>query len=141
MDERVAESMTETRFALVLIGVFGFLAMALAAIGIYGVLSHIVRQRVGEIGVRMALGAEPSSILRLVLRQAVTLTAVGVTIGLAASAWTTRLMQGLLVGVAPVDLTTYTLVALGFFVVAMTASLAPVRRATRVDPVVALRED
>jgi ABC-type antimicrobial peptide transport system permease subunit len=115
--------------------------MALAAIGIYGVLSHIVRQRVGEIGVRMALGAEPSSILRLVLRQAVTLTAVGVTIGLAASAWTTRLMQGLLVGVEPVDLTTYTLVALGFFVVAMTASLAPVRRATRVDPVVALRED
>jgi predicted permease len=141
MDERVADSMTETRFALVLIGVFGLLAMALAAIGIYGVLSHIVRQRVGEIGVRMALGAETSSILGLVLRQAVTLTAIGVVIGLVASTWTTRLMQGLLVGVEPVDVATYALVAVGFFLVAMTASVAPVRRATRVDPVVALRED
>jgi putative ABC transport system permease protein len=141
MAERVADSMTETRFALVLIGVFGLLALALAAIGIYGVLSHIVRQRVGEIGVRMALGAEASSILGLVARQAVMLTAVGVAIGLVASVWATRLMQGLLVGVEPVDLLTYSAVAAGFFLVAMAASVAPVRRATKVDPVIALRED
>ncbi|KPJ75289.1 MAG: hypothetical protein AMS19_14105 [Gemmatimonas sp. SG8_23] len=141
MEERVGDSMTETRFALVLIGVFGLLALVLAAIGIYGVLSHIVRQRVGEIGVRMALGAETSSILALVMRQAVSLTSVGVAIGLVASVWTTRLMQGLLVGVEPVDLLTYAVVAVGFFAVAMAASVAPVRRATSVDPVVALRED
>jgi ABC-type antimicrobial peptide transport system permease subunit len=141
MEERVGDSMTETRFALVLIGIFGLLALVLAAIGIYGVLSHIVRQRVGEIGVRMALGAETSSILALVMRQAVSLTSVGVAIGLVASVWTTRLMQGLLVGVEPVDLLTYAVVAVGFFAVAMAASVAPVRRATSVDPVVALRED
>ena len=141
MESRVADAMTETRFALVLIGVFGILAMTLAAIGIYGVLSHIVRQRVGEIGVRMALGAEASSIVRLVLRQAVLLTGVGVVVGLIASVWTTRLMQGMLVGVEPVDVATYAMVAVGFFAVAMLASLPPVRRATRVDPVVALRED
>ena len=141
MEERVADAMTETRFALVLIGVFGLLAMTLAAIGIYGVLAHIVRQRKGEIGVRMALGAEPSSILGLVAGQAMTLTAIGVAIGLVVSVWTTRLMQGLLVGVEPVDLATYTAVAVGFFAVAMLASVAPVRRATRVDPVVALREE
>jgi putative ABC transport system permease protein len=141
MEERVADSMTETRFALVLIGVFGLLAMTLAAIGIYGVLSHIVRQRVGEIGVRMALGAEASGILGLVAGQVVTLTAVGVVIGLVVSVWATRLMQGLLVGVEPFDLATYAAVALGFFAVATAASVVPVRRATRIDPVVALRED
>lgn len=141
MESRVADAMTETRFALVLIGVFGLIAMTLAAIGIYGVLSHIVRQRVGEIGVRMALGAEASAILRLVLRQAALLTGVGVVIGLVASVWTTRLMQGMLVGVEPVDLATYALVALGFLAVSALASLPPVRRATKVDPVVALRED
>ena len=141
MESRVADAMTETRFALVLIGVFGLIAMTLAAIGIYGVLSHIVRQRVGEIGVRMALGAEASSIVQLVLGQAVMLTGVGVVIGLIASVWATRLMQGMLVGVEPVDVTTYTLVAIGFFAVSMFASLPPVRRATRVDPAIALRED
>ncbi len=141
MDERVSESMTETRFALAVIGAFGALALALAAIGIYGVLSHIVRQRVGEIGVRMALGAETGGILSLVLREAMTLTAVGVAIGLVASVWTTRLMRGLRVGADPVDPVTYATVAVGFFAVALLASAAPVRRATSVDPVVALREE
>ena len=89
----------------------------------------------------MALGAEASGILRLVLRQAVTLTGVGVVAGLIASFWTTQLMQGLLVGIPPLDVPTYALAALAFFAVAMLACWAPVRRATHVDPVVALRED
>ena len=141
MESRVAEAMTETRFALVLISAFGLVAMVLAGTGIYGVLSHIVKQRMGEIGVRMALGGQPSSVLRLILKQAVTLTVAGTTLGLIASLWATRLMQSLLVGVSPLEVPVYVTVALGFFAVAMLACWAPVRRATLVDPVIALRAE
>jgi ABC-type antimicrobial peptide transport system permease subunit len=133
--------MTETRFAMALIGAFGFMALALASIGIYGVLSHTVRQRVGEIGVRMALGAQAGNILKLVIRQGLTLTGVGLVAGLVASVWATQLMQSLLVDVPTTDVTTYVAMALVFVVVAVVASWLPARRATRIDPVVALREE
>ncbi len=141
MEARVDEAMTETRFALALIGAFGVMALALASIGIYGVLSHTVRQRVGEIGVRMALGAQAGNILKLVLRQGITLTGIGLVAGLIGSLWATRLMQSLLVGVPATDMATYAVMAAVFIVVAIIASWAPARRATRIDPVVALRED
>ena len=141
MEARVDEAMTETRFALALIGAFGVMALALASIGIYGVLSHTVRQRVGEIGVRMALGAHAGNILTLVVRQGLTLTGLGLVVGLIASVWATRLMQSLLVDVPPIDLTTYAVMATVFVVVAIVASWVPARRATRIDPVVALREE
>ena len=141
MEARVDEAMTETRFAMALIGAFGFMALALASIGIYGVLSHTVRQRVGEIGVRMALGAQAGNILKLVIRQGLTLTGVGLVAGLVASVWATQLMQSLLVDVPTTDVTTYVAMALVFVVVAVVASWLPARRATRIDPVVALREE
>ncbi len=141
MEARVSEAMTETRFALALIGAFGFMALALASIGIYGVLSHTVRQRVGEIGVRMALGAQAGNILGLVVRQGLTLTGLGLVAGLIVSFWATRLMQSLLVDVPATDLATYAAMAAVFIVVAIVASWVPARRATRIDPVVALREE
>ncbi|MFB3110661.1 MAG: FtsX-like permease family protein, partial [Gemmatimonadales bacterium] len=141
MEARVDEAMTETRFALALIGAFGVMALALASIGIYGVLSHTVRQRVGEIGVRMALGAQAGSILKLVLRQGITLTGIGLVAGLIGSLWATRLMQSLLVEVPATDIATYAAMAAVFIVVAIIASWAPARRATRIDPVAALREE
>lgn len=141
MTDRVDEAMTGARFSLVLIGVFGSIALVLAAVGIYGVLSFTVRQRTAEFGVRMALGADTSTILRLVVRQGLTLTGIGLGVGLLAGFWATRLMGNLLVGVSPNDPLTYAVMTTLFVVAALGASYAPARRATRVDPVVALREE
>jgi putative ABC transport system permease protein len=141
MTDRVDEAMTGARFALVLIGVFGGVALILAAVGIYGVLSYTVRQRTAEFGVRMALGADASSILRLVVRQGLTLTGIGLAVGLLAGFWATRLMGNLLVGVSPNDPVTYLTMTVLFVLAAVGASYAPARRATLVDPVVALREE
>ncbi|MFQ5705056.1 MAG: ABC transporter permease [Gemmatimonadales bacterium] len=141
MDDRISEAMTGTRFALALIGLFGFIALALASGGIYGVLSYTVRQRAGEIGVRMALGARSGNILGLVVRQGMKLTGIGLAVGLVASFWATRLMQGLLVEVPAADPVTYIGMAAMFVVVAIVASWAPARRATLIDPVVALRDE
>jgi putative ABC transport system permease protein len=141
MNDRVDEAMTGARFALVLIGVFGGVALILAAVGIYGVLSYTVRQRTAEFGVRMALGADASSILRLVVRQGLALTGVGLVVGLLAGFWATRLMGNLLVGVSPNDPVTYLTMTALFVLAAVGASYAPARRATLVDPVVALREE
>jgi ABC-type antimicrobial peptide transport system permease subunit len=121
--------------------VFGGVALILAAVGIYGVLSYTVRQRTAEFGVRMALGADASSILRLVVRQGLTLTGVGLAVGLLAGFWATRLMGSLLVGVSPNDPVTYLTMTALFVLAAVGASYAPARRATLVDPVVALREE
>lgn len=141
MQARVDVAMTETRFAMALIGAFGFMALVLASVGIYGVLSHTVRQRVGEIGVRMALGAPSGSILTLVVRQGLALTGLGLTVGIVVTLWATRLMQGLLVEVPATDVPTYGVMALVFVAVATVAALVPARRATRIDPVVVLREE
>jgi putative ABC transport system permease protein len=141
MDGYVGESMAGNRFALVLIGIFGVTALILAAVGLYGVLAYVVRRRTPEIGVRMAFGAESGNILRLVVGQGAALTAVGLAFGLLAAFWLTRFMTALLVEVTPTDPITFVAIALLFASVALIAAYVPARRATLVDPVVALREE
>jgi putative ABC transport system permease protein len=123
-----------------LLTMFGAVALALSAIGIYGVLAFAVAQRVREFGIRQALGADPRSILSLVLKQGIVTAGAGVALGLAASLALARLLQTLLFGVTPHDAGVFASVAVVLFSVAMIACYVPARRATRVDPMVALRE-
>jgi putative ABC transport system permease protein len=133
-------AMAPTRFALALISVFAGLAALLAAIGLYGVLSNLVRQRVPEIGVRMAFGAVPSSIFRMVVGQGLKLSGIGVGIGLIAAFLLTRAMTRLLVGVTPTDPLTFAAMVLVFFIIAVVACYVPAHRAATVQPNVALRD-
>jgi len=137
----VDEAMGPTRFALTLIGVFGILALILASIGLYGVLSFVVRQRTAEIGVRMAFGAEPGSILKLVVGEGLRLAGAGVLLGLVAAVPITGVMESMLVGVTPTDPLTFGGISAIFALVAAVACYLPARRATHVDPVTALREE
>jgi putative ABC transport system permease protein len=141
MQAFVDRAMGPTRFALVLIGVFAVIAAVLAAVGLYGVLSTVVRQRTAEIGVRMAFGAESRSIFRLVIGEGLRLSTVGIVVGLAAALMLTRMMSALLVGVRPTDPATFATIAAGFFLVAAAACWLPARRAAALDPTSALRED
>ncbi len=129
-----------TRFGLFLISVFAGIAVILAAVGLYGVLSTTVRQRTSEIGVRMAFGASAGSILRMVLSLGLRLTVVGMVFGLAIAVGTTRLMQSMLVGVKPTDPATFLTIALVFLMVAAIACVLPARRAARLSPIAALRD-
>jgi putative ABC transport system permease protein len=139
MSEVIADSTAQRRVTMLLIVAFAAVALILAAVGIYGVISYSVTQRTQEIGIRMALGAERTAVMRMVLGQAMTLAAIGVAAG-AAAAWTlTRLMQKLLFGVEPSDPLTFTAVALLLTAVAACAAAVPALRATRVDPATALR--
>jgi putative ABC transport system permease protein len=140
MTDLVDRSMAPTRFAVALIGLFGAVAMLLAAVGLYGVLSTVVRQRTGEIGMRMVFGAERRSIFALVIGEGLRLSALGVTIGVLVSLGVTRLMTTLLVGVKPTDPATFVATTLLFFVVAILACGLPARRASRLSPTVALRD-
>lgn len=139
LDYLLHGSLVRPRFYAVLTGVFALLAGVLAAVGIYGVLAYAVVQRTTEIGVRMALGAERSTVMRQVLRQGLLLAVVGVVVGTAAAIGASRYLEGMLYGVTPVDAPTYAVIAIAFTAVALVASYVPARRATRVDPVVALR--
>jgi predicted permease len=141
MDEYVREARAPTRFSLVLIGVFGLVALILASVGLYGVLSYVVRQRTAEIGVRMAFGAGESRIVRLVVGQGMTLALIGLGIGMVAAAALTRVMSSMLVEVTPTDPVTFGGIAVFFTVVAALACYLPARRATRVDPMVTLRQE
>jgi len=141
MDWLVRKAQSGTRFTLLLIGVFASIAAILAAVGLYGVLSTLVRQRTAEIGVRMALGAAPGSIFSLVVGQGLRLSVAGVAVGLAAAFALTRAMTSMLVGVKPADPPTYAAMAILFFAIAALASWLPARRAARLDPTVALREE
>ena len=125
----------------VLLGLFASVASVLAAIGIYGVLAYAVMQRTQEIGIRMALGAQRGQVLALVLRKGLILTTIGVGVGLVGAAIGTRALDGMLFGITPLDAKTFLAVSLTFGLVAAFASYVPARRATKVDPVVALRGD
>ena len=141
MSDRMSGSMARQRFAMTMLGVFSAFAMLLAVVGIYGVMSHLVSQGSHDIGVRMALGAERSGILLMVLRRGTELTAAGVVAGLLGAAALTRVMASLLFGVSTTDMLTFSIVPIMLIVTALLATYIPALRATRVDPTVALREE
>lgn len=139
MTDVAAESVSRRRFAMQVVGLFGILALLLAAIGIYGVMAYSVTQRTREIGIRVALGASSSAILRWVLKQGMILTIAGVVVGLVGAFALSRLLRSLLFGVGPTDIVTYGVLAGLLALVALIACYVPARRATKVDPLVALR--
>ena len=138
-EEVVAHSIASQRFSLILLGAFAGLALLLASIGIYGVLSYLVGQRTREIGVRMALGAQRLDVLRMVLGDGARMTMVGAAIGLAAAFALTRLMASMLFGVTPDRPRHFWGGDCGFVRIALLACYVPARRAAKVDPMVALR--
>ena len=139
MGQVIADSLWQPRFNLQLIGFFASVALALAAIGLYGVMSYSIAQRTHELGLRMALGAQRGDVIKLVLSQGIKLTLLGLTLGLLASAALTRLMSNLLFGVSATDPTTFAAITLVLIGVAVIACLVPAHRATKVDPMEALR--
>ena len=139
MEQLVAQSVAQRRFGMFLVGIFAALALVLAVIGIYGVVSYSVTQRTNEIGVRMALGASTTDVLKMVLKNGMTLALIGVGIGLAGAFAATRLMVAMLFEVKPTDLATFAIVSVGLILVALLACYVPARRAMKVDPLVALR--
>jgi len=141
MDELVADSLLLRRFSMLLLGAFAALALILASVGIYGVIAYTVSQRTHEIGVRMALGARRSDIFRLVVGRGMLLTLAGVAAGLIAALSLTRLMESLLFGVSASDPPTFVAIALLLTAVSLAACYVPARRATRVDPLIALRHE
>ncbi|MDH4066025.1 MAG: ABC transporter permease, partial [Acidobacteriota bacterium] len=139
MDEVVGAALATPRLAGLLLGAFAAIALTLAAVGLYGVLAYVVSRRTHEIGIRLALGADRWQVVRLILRQGLALSAMGLVVGVVAAAGLTRLMGGLLYQVAPVDPWTYAGVVLAILLVSLAASGLPVLVASRVNPLVALR--
>ncbi|MCW5968544.1 MAG: ABC transporter permease [Blastocatellales bacterium] len=140
MDGRLFDALAQKRFSMLLLLVFAAFASMLAALGIYGVMTYWVNQRTHEIGVRMALGAEPSNIRAMIIRQAGVLISIGIAAGIAGAFALTRVMESMLFGVSATDALTFVLVSVSIGAVALLSSYVPARRASRVDPIVALRE-
>ncbi len=141
MERTVADSISSKRFTMTLLSVFAVLALLLASIGIYGVLSYMVGQRTREIGVRMALGAQKFDVLRMVLKDGARMTLFGVALGLVGALALTRLMASMLYGVKPTDPLTFAAVAVLLSAIALLACYVPARRAMKVDPMEALRHE
>src|SRR6267154_1048734 len=139
MEEVYDKSVARTSFTLVMLGIAGAMALVLGIIGIYGVVSYTVSERRREIGIRLALGAQGGDVLQMVLRQGARLALVGVVIGVGVALGLTPLMRSLLFGVTAQDLQTFAAVAILLIFVALLACYIPARRATRIDPLVALR--
>jgi putative ABC transport system permease protein len=137
----VDESMGDHRFRTVLLAAFAGVAVLLAALGIYGVLAYFVSQRSRELGIRLALGARPGALFGMVVRQGMRPVAIGAAVGLAGAVAITTVMQSLLFGVNPVDPATYAAAAATLAIIALAACAVPALRATRVDPLVALRDE
>jgi putative ABC transport system permease protein len=137
----VDQARAPTRFALVCIAIFAIVAAVLASVGLYGVLSTVVRQRSAEIGVRMAFGASAQSVFRLVVGQGMRLSALGIGIGILAAIALTRVMRKMLVGVSATDPATFAAIGALFLAVAALACWLPARRAAKLDPLVALRDE
>jgi putative ABC transport system permease protein len=141
MDEVVDQAVANARFNTLLLGVFAGVAFVLAAVGIYGVISYDVTERTNEIGIRMALGAQPQDVLKLVLGQGARLAVYGIVAGLAGAAALTRLMSAMLYGITPTDAITFAAISILLAIVALAASYLPSRRAMALDPVTALRHE
>jgi ABC-type antimicrobial peptide transport system permease subunit len=139
MDDLVEADVGQRRLFLILLGSFAAVALLLALIGIYGVIAYSVAQRTQEVGIRRALGAQPSDILRMVIGQGFVLALAGIVIGLGCALALTRVMKSLLFGVSTTDPGTFACVAALFLTAALAASYLPARRATRIDPMAALR--
>jgi predicted permease len=141
MQERLHDSLARQRFSSTMLGAFSLFALLLAAVGLYGVMSHLVTQSTHDIGVLVTLGAQPGNIIGLVVRQGMELAGVGIVVGLVGAAALTRVMTGLLFGVGTTDAFTFMTVPAMLAAVAFAATVIPAWRATRVDPMVALREE
>jgi len=139
MDQLLGNALAQRRLTLVLLASLAALALLLAAVGIYGVIAYSVRQRTHELGLRMALGAQARDVLKLILKQGVKLTLIGIGLGLLAAFALTRWMESLLFGVPPTDALTFAAIAIALLLVALVACWIPARRATKVDPMIALR--
>jgi ABC-type antimicrobial peptide transport system permease subunit len=139
LEQLVDRAVSPRRFITILLGGFSVLALILASLGIYGVISYSVSQRTNEIGIRIALGAQATAVLKLILGQGVRLTLIGLALGIGASLALTRVMSALLFGVSASDPVTFVVIAFLFTGVALLACLVPAWRATKVDPMIALR--
>jgi ABC-type antimicrobial peptide transport system permease subunit len=133
--------MEKARFTMQLVAAFAIAALLLGAVGIYGVMSYLVGQRAHEMGIRLALGARPAQVRRLVVRRAAALATLGTGVGIVAALFTTRWLGTMLYGVSETDPITFMVVPLFFLLLAVIASYSPARRATRVDPASALRAE
>jgi putative ABC transport system permease protein len=139
LDQVVSDSVSTQRFRTLLLGLFAGLALLLAAVGVYGVMSYTVTQQTREIGIRMAIGAQQTDVMKLVLAGGLRLTAIGLVIGLGAAVGLTRVIEAFLFGVTPTDTGTFVAISLLLVVVAMLSCYIPARRASRIDPAKALR--